>query len=88
MLTVEWIENGWGQLPQFTWRKTMINKKIIEILNKKKELLESLLEIRNEVSSGSHAMSLIDDIFKKEGYMSWKAPHGTMRLENVPRIYG
>jgi hypothetical protein len=80
----EWL----GQLPQFTWRKTMTNKKIIEILNKKKELLESLLEIRNEVSSGSHAMSLIDDIFKKEGYMTWKAPHGTMRLENVPRIYG
>jgi len=66
----------------------MTNKKIIEILNKKKELLESLLEIRNEVSSGSHAMSLIDDIFKKEGYMTWKALHGTMRLENVPRIYG
>ena len=66
----------------------MTNKKIIEILNKKKELLESLLEIRNEVSSGSYAMSLIDDIFKKEGYMSWKASHGTMRLENVPRIYG
>ncbi len=77
-----------GAIAPIHLEKTMTNKKIIEILNKKKELLESLLEIRNEVSSGSHAMSLIDDIFKKEGYMSWKAPHGTMRLENVPRIYG
>ncbi len=77
-----------GAIAPIHLEKTMTNKKIIEILNKKKELLESLLEIRNEVSSGSHAMSLIDDIFKKEGYMTWKAPHGTMRLENVPRIYG
>ncbi len=53
-----------------------------------KELLTALLKIRNKAISGSYEMCLIDDIFKKEGYMSWKAPHGTMRLENVPRIYG
>tara|TARA_Y100000310_G_scaffold107593_1_gene106002 strand:+ start:681 stop:878 length:198 start_codon:yes stop_codon:yes gene_type:complete len=53
----------------------------------KKELLTTLLEIRVGVSSGSYEMGLIDDIFKKEGYMPWRAPHNTLRLENVPRIY-
>jgi|TARA_Y100000310_G_scaffold50203_1_gene46305 hypothetical protein len=53
--------------------------------NNKRVFLEVLLKIRNRVSSGSYEMGLIDDIFKREGYMSWKAPHGTLRLENVPR---
>ena len=53
--------------------------------NNKKELLEALLKIRNRVSSGSYEMGMIDDIFKREGYMSWKAPRGTLKLENVPR---
>ena len=55
--------------------------------NNKKELLVALLKIRNTISSGSYEMVMIDDIFKKEGYMSWKAPHGTERLEDVPRTY-
>ena len=55
--------------------------------NNKKELLVALLKIRNRVSSGSYEMGEIDHIFKREGYMSWKVPHGTERLEDVPRIY-
>ena len=64
-------------------------RRVIKIMtdNNKKELLVALLKIRNRVSSGSYEMGEIDHIFKREGYMSWKAPHGTERLEDVPRIY-
>ena len=56
-------------------------------VKEEKKLLTDLLEVRNGLSSGSYEMGLIDDIFKRKGYMSWRAPHGTTRLENVPRIY-